>query len=268
MIGIMMIDNIGDRMKQYESIEKDRFMSRLPIYARIDGRCFSSFTRGLNKPFDKRMQDNMQKTLESLVLEFSADFGYFQSDEISLFWLNKDREFEQFLFGGVKQKICSVLSGYASSVFSRGTIEFEFPEKKQIPHFDCRVIQMPSEIELWNMLLWRIKDCSRNAIQSTAQSIFSHKSLQGVKTKDIVLMLEDFYQKNINEAIEPNLLNGVSCFKEKYMKDFEEGESLKRTRIVSGYFEKLPPLVKNYGQEEGIFDFIKSNESFVRFSNE
>ena len=49
-------DDFGDRMKRYEAAETERdFMPLLPIYARIDGRCFSSFTRGLERPFDLRI---------------------------------------------------------------------------------------------------------------------------------------------------------------------------------------------------------------------
>ena len=39
-------DEFGDRMKAYEAVETSRaFDPALPIYARIDGRAFSAFTR-------------------------------------------------------------------------------------------------------------------------------------------------------------------------------------------------------------------------------
>ena len=38
--------SFGDRMKGYEAVEaKRRFMPLLPIYARIDGKSFSKFTK-------------------------------------------------------------------------------------------------------------------------------------------------------------------------------------------------------------------------------
>ena len=47
-------------MKGYEAVETARrFDVHLPIYARIDGRSFSRFTRGMARPFDIRMIDAM-----------------------------------------------------------------------------------------------------------------------------------------------------------------------------------------------------------------
>ncbi len=51
-----MRDDFGDRMKRYEAAETARcFMPLLPIYARIDGRCFSSFTQSMKRPYDERI---------------------------------------------------------------------------------------------------------------------------------------------------------------------------------------------------------------------
>lgn len=48
-----MNDALGDRMKLYESAEAGRrFMPLLPIMARVDGRAFHSFAKGLKRPFD------------------------------------------------------------------------------------------------------------------------------------------------------------------------------------------------------------------------
>lgn len=65
-----MTDNtaLGDRMKEYESYETNRkFMPGLPIYARIDGRGFSRFTRGMERPYDIRMSNAMIETTKVLV---------------------------------------------------------------------------------------------------------------------------------------------------------------------------------------------------------
>ena len=56
-------DDFGNRMKAYEAAETERsFMPLLPIYARIDGRGFSGFTRGLDRPFDLRITRAMIET--------------------------------------------------------------------------------------------------------------------------------------------------------------------------------------------------------------
>lgn len=51
---------------------------------RLDGRTFSTFTRGFNKPCDWRILTPMILTTQDLVEEFHASLGYVQSDEITL----------------------------------------------------------------------------------------------------------------------------------------------------------------------------------------
>jgi tRNA(His) guanylyltransferase len=83
----MTTDDLGDRMKDYEMAEAGRrCMPRLPILARIDGRGFSKFTGGLERPYDRRLSDLMVDTVKFLVRETNAVCGYTQSDEISLAW--------------------------------------------------------------------------------------------------------------------------------------------------------------------------------------
>ena len=82
-------DELGDRMKFYEGFETSRrFLPGLPLYARIDGRGFSKFTHGMNRPYDQRMIDAMVATTRILVEKTHATVGYCQSDEISLVWIN------------------------------------------------------------------------------------------------------------------------------------------------------------------------------------
>lgn len=48
-----MSNDLAERMKMYEGLEADRgLMPLLPALARIDGRAFHSFTRGMARPFD------------------------------------------------------------------------------------------------------------------------------------------------------------------------------------------------------------------------
>jgi len=61
-------DDLGDRMKSYESQECDRkFLPGLPVYARIDGRNFSRFTKNMTRPYDERMSRAMVATASALV---------------------------------------------------------------------------------------------------------------------------------------------------------------------------------------------------------
>ena len=43
-------DQLWDRMKKYESQNDKKLYTNLPIFARLDGRCFSKFTKGMNRP--------------------------------------------------------------------------------------------------------------------------------------------------------------------------------------------------------------------------
>jgi tRNA(His) 5'-end guanylyltransferase len=78
-------DPLGDRIKGYEAREGDRRAMRgLPVVARLDGRAFSRFTRGMARPFDQDFADLMVETTKYLVEQTQAAVGYTQSDEISL----------------------------------------------------------------------------------------------------------------------------------------------------------------------------------------
>ena len=101
---------LDDRMKEYEAVTTNRMlMNKVPVYARVDGRSFSSFCRGLDKPFDMAFVEVMQKTCAHLVEETNAALGYVMSDEISLVFLEASKvPFETRLF-----KLESVLAAIA-----------------------------------------------------------------------------------------------------------------------------------------------------------
>lgn len=167
-------DDFATRMKAYEAVETARRLEgHMPIYARIDGRSFSAFTRGMERPFDSRMVEAMTETTKHLVHETHARIGYTQSDEISLVW-QAEGEASDVLFSGKVQKLVSVLASMAAAKFAT-VIPSEFANR--LPHFDCRVFQLPSQIEAANVFLWRAMDARKNAISMVAQKRFSPKAL-------------------------------------------------------------------------------------------
>lgn len=181
-------DDFGNRMKAYEAAETARKLDpMLPIYARIDGRAFSSFTRGMQRPFDLSMTIAMTEATKHLVHATHARFGYTQSDEISLVWL-ADAPGSDVFFSGKVQKMCSVLASLAAAKFAR-TIPAEYADR--LPHFDARVFQLPSKEEAANAFLWRAMDARKNAISMVAQAHFSHKALFGKDQKAMLAMLAD-----------------------------------------------------------------------------
>lgn len=178
-------DAFGDRMKGYEAVETGRRLdTSLPVYARIDGRAFSRFTRGMRRPFDPRMTAAMQAATRHLVKETDARLGYTQSDEISLVWeVDPGSPAAQMFFDGKVQKLVSVLAGMATAAFTRAVLTSD-PEfatyAERLPHFDARVFNLPSRDEGANAFLWREMDATRNAVSMTAFANFSAKSLHGV----------------------------------------------------------------------------------------
>lgn len=181
-------DYFGNRMKAYEAVETDRKLDPLlPIYARIDGRAFSTFTRGMKRPFDLSMVGAMVDTTKHLVHATHARIGYTQSDEISLVWL-ADHPGSDVFFSGKVQKMVSVLASIAAAKFAR-VIPHEYADR--LPHFDARVFQLPSKDEAANAFLWRAMDARKNAISMAAQAHFSHKALYGKDQKAMLAMLAE-----------------------------------------------------------------------------
>ena len=110
-------DDFGDRMKLYEGMEAGRrFMPLLPVLARIDGRSFHSFTRGMDRPFDAVFSNAMVDTTAALVRETGACMGYTQSDEITLAWYS-DNPKTQIWFDGRIAKMTSQLGAQATLIF-------------------------------------------------------------------------------------------------------------------------------------------------------
>lgn len=60
-------DRLGDRMKAYEQMwAGQRLMPLVPALARVDGRAFHSFTRGMDRPFDADFQRCMVEATVAL----------------------------------------------------------------------------------------------------------------------------------------------------------------------------------------------------------
>ena len=174
-------DSLGDRMKEFEmQFAGVRAMKGIPLVARLDGRSFHTFTRGLERPFDQRLSECMIETTKFLVDETHAKIGYTQSDEISLVWYYPADEAAEYMFDGRIQKLTSILAALASVKFAKMIAE-KIPEKvTQVPVFDCRVWQVPTLQIAADAFLWRELDATKNSISMAAHAYFPHKSLQGM----------------------------------------------------------------------------------------
>jgi len=226
-----MFDKFGDRMKMYENYESDqRFLPLLPVCVRLDGKNFSKFTRGLQRPYDEVLSNIMIDTTTYLVKETNACIGYTQSDEISLIYYSDDMK-SQIFHDGRKQKMLSILSALCSMKFNQllqQTKEERFENKKKLlPVFDCRAWVMPNLIEATNVIRWREFDAVKNSIQCAAQEHYSNKELLNKHTGEQQEML---FQKGINWNEYPTF--------------YKRGTYIQRIKVNRKFtteeFEKLP----------------------------
>lgn len=193
-------DDLGDRIKAYESASTHRRAFKgQPIVARLDGRGFHTFTKGLNRPYDVRFTGSMLVTMGALVEKFKPKIAYSQSDEITLVWYVPAESKATYDFGGRFQKFDSLLAGFASAAFNEVLYD-ELPEKAgSLATFDCRTFVVPNLTEAYHTLLWRQQDATKNAISMAAQSMFSHKELQHKHSDEMQEMMFSKHGVNFND---------------------------------------------------------------------
>ena len=220
-------DQLGNRMKAYESQTCGiKLIPRIPVIARLDGKGFSKFTKGLKRPYDERLSNLMVETTKYLVKETNANCGYSQSDEITLMWYT-DKIESSIYFDGRLFKMLTDLSAMASVFFNRELPKY-LPEKAHLmPRFDCRVYNVPTLDEAVNSFLWRENDATKNSISMAAQSVYSHNELENKNGSDKQEML---FQKGINWNDYPSF--------------FKRGTYVQRKRLLTAFtteeIEKLP----------------------------
>jgi len=228
-------DELGKRMKMYESVSKGTLMRRTPVIVRVDGRSFHFWTRGFKKPFDTILIDTMQETMKFMCENMQgAVLGYQQSDEITIVLIDYQKITSDAWFNNEVQKICSISASLATlgfnTAYSRNiqkiqlplTLEYMSDEKQSAflkyyhtyhdraneAMFDARCFNLPKE-EVTNCIYWRQLDATRNSIQSVGQAYFSHNQLDNKTCNDIQNML--LTEKNINWNDFPTTQKRGSC---------------------------------------------------------
>lgn len=150
----MKFDDLDARLRSIETAE-DRY---LPpggnLIARLDGRSFTKLTKEtltLEAPFDVLFRSAMEEAVRHLMSCFKMDYGYCQSDEISLLFA-----VDETAFGRKERKLLSVLAGEASA---RLSLTIGHPAA-----FDCRLLVLPSEQLVVDYFRWRREDAQRNCL--------------------------------------------------------------------------------------------------------
>lgn len=187
----MKFETLGDWCKWLEkNFSPEIMIPTLPVIIRLDGNNFHNWTKGLERPFDSKLNDLMVETTKFLVKETNAVVGYTQSDEITLILYSSDRK-STLYHDGKKQKILSKLTAKCVNFFNEKRKEL-LPNHDKVAVFDCRVYQTPTLEDACAQLLWRENDATKNSISMLAQNHFSHKSLQNLNGNQMQdkLMLE------------------------------------------------------------------------------
>ncbi|RUS31586.1 tRNAHis guanylyltransferase-domain-containing protein [Jimgerdemannia flammicorona] len=95
-------------------------------------------------------------------------------------------------YDGRVEKLCSLAASTATARFNRCMNVYTDEELGDLaPHvrervrscaavFDCRVFSVPTAEDAARAILWRHRDCRRNAVMACAQAVFSSKRLHGV----------------------------------------------------------------------------------------
>lgn len=184
-------DAFGDKVKEFEAISaKETLDETLPMCVRIDGKAFHTYTRGLERPYDKRLSDAMISTMNFLLEKTDARLGYTQSDEISLVYFKMANN-QQTYFGSRTQKLVSVLASMATAKFN-AEVRKNIPEKEDIfAYFDCRVWNVPSLEDAADVFVWRQDDAIKNAVSMAASAYYSHNQLHGKNSSEKKSMLLD-----------------------------------------------------------------------------
>lgn len=191
-------NSLGDRMKRFESVSSNVVGFRTPVIIRLDGKAFHTYTKGFEKPWDVILQCAMSQTCKALMKDVQGcQIAYTQSDEISLLLTDYDSIQTQPWFDNKIQKIVSISASIATFAFNESMQIQGVTDKRAL--FDSRVFSLPKE-EVNNYFIWRQQDAVRNSISSLAQSLFSHKELQGLsanKMQNLMLSERDVNWNNI-----------------------------------------------------------------------
>ena len=208
-------DGLADRCKHFERAESERRAMRgLPLFARLDGRAFHTFTADLARPYEPAMSRAMIETARHLVQEMNARVAYTQSDEITVAWYEPSTSRSDYSFDGRFQKLASVLAGMASTRFYQLIVR-DLPAKAaEVPHFDCRVWQVPTLADAADVFIWREDDATKNSISMAAGAYYSDAELFG---KDSSEKQELLFQKGVNWN--------------DYPRFFKRGSYLQRRRV-------------------------------------
>ena len=201
------MNSIGDRIKGYERASNNTLTPRMPVFIRVDGKAFHTFTRGMEKPFAQSLINTMVKAAELTAQEMQGfKLAYVQSDECTFMITDNDTLETTGWFGYEINKLVSITAAMYTAFFNKYWHLDVDEQAFETVFFDARAFNVPIE-DAPNVFIWRQRDWERNSIQMLARSHFSQKQLEKKKMADIHEML---HEKGVNWAkLSPQLKNGT-----------------------------------------------------------
>lgn len=251
--------SLGDRMKkQYEDRTRFYLTRRQPVIIRLDGKAFHTYTKGLQRPFDEGLIEDMQQMAVYLCDNIQGvKCAYVQSDEISLLLTDYDTIKTKGWFDYNIQKMCSVSASLATAKFNHLRFKRRIDEDElinmsldkhievfRLAHFDSRVFAIPDKEEVVNYFIWRQRDAETNSIAMLAQSLYSHSELNKKSCNE---MQEMCFQKGVNWNDLP--------FEQKRGSLIVKNEYVNGERLLDSQTIEFHPDYNAYA----IFDDIPSN---------
>ncbi len=163
------------------------------------------------------------------------------------------KEWEHISKGRV-QKIVSLASGFATMRFnkhldnlilefySENVGDFNIQDKREYwqlirnekvgnAWFDARIYGVDDEAEVFNSVMWRVRDADKNSKSMFSQAAVGHKELQGKNGKEQIAYVLEKTGKDWNK-VENRFKYGTLVKKEQFEKITDDDELVTRSRIV------------------------------------
>jgi tRNA(His) 5'-end guanylyltransferase len=193
------------------------------------------------------MTEVMAHTMLSVISEIDGGvFGYQQSDEITFVIRNDQSLTSEPWYGNRIQKISSVTASMTTLFFQQHLSKLETElNLSGNAFFDARVFAVPNIGEAANVLLWRQKDCIRNAVTGAAQAVLTKKLgkktalqiLHGKKTKEKINLMLTETGIDFDLEYPSSFRLGVCAYKvPSVIKDKEENETLRKKWTIDWEF--------------------------------
>lgn len=196
----MTFKNLKEKCNYYRDLSDVRLVPNSYVLVMLDGHSFSQkIKKRFKLPFDDTFIKLVNDTACYVAKQVqSVKFGYVQSDEMSfvLSDFSEDEGAKDSFFSYRLEKLCSIISGFATSYFNRemdklfiremglvspvGEEVLKMLDTKTLFEFDCKAWNVPSKNEVFAWMLYRQNDCIRNSKEAVAQTYLPKKSLHGL----------------------------------------------------------------------------------------